>query len=184
MRIQRVRCWLYLVILREQEAPLRISALSVTLACHWALRSHRALSTLYPCPLAPWRLWPNFWPWNEKRFNILISKKREWVWEKTHLVLVPPVLQVLGRVFQELILLLPLVKKIQETRKRKVDLRIRQWCAHVGCTSGAAFRRRAHSLEDDWMKHSPYDLDQCYTTQVAIVGNNQNECSPQATSPQ
>ena len=36
---------IYLVILREQEAPLRISALSVTLACQWALRSHRALSS-------------------------------------------------------------------------------------------------------------------------------------------
>ena len=31
------------------------------------------------CP-APRRLWPNFWSWNEKRFNILISGKGEWVW--------------------------------------------------------------------------------------------------------
>ena len=113
---------IYLVFLREQEAPLRISALSVTLPCHWALRSHRALSTLYPCPLAPWRLWPNFWPWNEKRFNILISKKREWVWEKTYLVLVPPFLQVLSRVFQELVLILSLVKSFK-TKEKFIDWR-------------------------------------------------------------
>ena len=81
---------------------------------------------LYPCPLAPWRLWPNFWPWNEKRFNILISKKREWVWEKTYLVLVPPFLQVLSRVFQGLVLLLSLVNSFK-TKILKVGF-WRQWC--------------------------------------------------------
>ena len=66
----------------------------------------------------PWcpplrRCWTTYWPWNKSRFDIIISGKEEWVWEETHLVYVPPVLQVLSRVFQELVFLLFLVKEVK-----------------------------------------------------------------------
>ena len=53
-----------------------------------------------------------------------MTKKGECVWKMTYLVLVPPVLQVLSRVFQELILLLSLVKlkfKILTDQVKRLD---------------------------------------------------------------
>ena len=65
------------------------------------------------------------------------------VWEKTHLVLVPPILQVLSRVFQELILLLSLVKiiqdgffKVEEVRLDLGDSDVPMWVAQVVLPSG------------------------------------------------
>ena len=82
-----------------------------------------------------------------------MTKKGECVWKMTNLILVPPVLQVLSRVFQELILLLSLVKlkfnTFQTKKKGWISETMLQFCAHVGCTSGAVFRRRALNMEDD-----------------------------------
>ena len=48
---------------------------------------------------------------------------------------------------------LPSKIKIQDTFQTKkkgwISETMLQFCAHVGCTSGAVFRRRAHNMEDD-----------------------------------